>query len=217
MRAALALLALLAGCDFAAESGPAWTEVGAVATFDYAPGPDSLFALGAGFAPPYARAASAARAVEMRVAASGDWRRTDRHVEWADPGETGGSRFEGEVRLPLDDDDVDVTDDGLRVTTAYQCVGNGWFGGSSGSVAFVRVPRTTGRIQTYTSCSNGPGALLEAARIETVTVPAGTFEAVVIEAFDQTEWWSWEAGLVRLDVVNDEGALRGRFVRSAGP
>jgi hypothetical protein len=60
--------------------------------------------------------------------------------------------------------------------------------------------------------------------VETVTVPAGTFEAVVIEGpahpdgsgATGIEWWSWEVGLVRYDALRYDGVLQGRFVRAAG-
>lgn len=211
-----ALVAVASGCDAFGDDGPAWTQAGAVATFDYAPGPDSLFVLGPGREPPFRRAPTTERAVEMRIVDADRTAYTDRQVRWTDPGHP-SSRFTYEARLPLSGDDIDVGPDGLRVTVAHDCpyIGLRRTGGSSGPLTFVRVPRTLGPLDVWTDCSRSSLAY-EAVRTETITVPAGTFEAVVVEGPGVVEWWSWEAGLVRLDVVRYDGVLQGRFVRSTG-
>ena len=226
---ALALLVALAGCDaLAGDDAPAWARVGAVATFDYAPGADSLFVLGPGREPPFRRAPAAERAVEMRVVGADRWAYTDRQVRWADPGSRDGlSRFTHEARLPLEGDDVDVGPHGLRVTVAHDCpdIGLRRPGGAGGPLTFVRVPREAGAaLDVWGDCTRSP-LHYRAVRTERVTVPAGTFECVVVEGPAHpdgqgalgVEWWSWEVGLVRYDVLRYDGVLQGRFVRSAGP
>lgn len=214
----LLTLFALAGCDaVGGDTAPSWVEAGAVAVFDYEPGPDSLYSRGLRSDEPYRAVPATPRIVQLEVVRAEDWRRTDRFVRWresADPAYT-LTRFAGDVSFPLDDDDIGVNEYGLTVSVATQCTGNGWVGGSSSSLAFVRVPRTTGRLQTYGNCANGPGAAFDATGPETVTVPAGTFQAIRIDRGRVVEFWSWEAGLVRLDVVGHGGALRGRFLRSA--
>lgn len=72
-------------------------------------------------------------------------------------------------------------------------------------------------------CTQSP-LFYRAVRVEMVTVPAGTFEAIVIEGPAHpdghgplgVEWWSWEVGLVRYDALRYDGVLQGRFERSAG-
>ena len=229
MRPALLLaLLLVAGCDaVSGDGGPAWAEVGATATFDYVPGPDSLSVLGPGGEPPFRRAPAVARAVEMRVVEAERGAYTDRQVRWVDPGSRDGrSRFTHEARLPLEGDDVDVDQDGLRVTVAHDCpdVGLRRAGGAGGPLTFVRVPRAAGAaLDVWGDCTRSPLSY-RAVRTERVTVPAGTFEAVVVEGPAHpdgsgplgVEWWSWEAGLVRYDALRYDGVLQGRFERSAG-
>jgi len=214
---ALAALVLIAGCDAFSGGGPAWAEAGAVAAFDYTPGPDSLWAFGPGNEPPYRRAAAADRAVVMRIDAGESHEPADRRVTWGEPSDGSRSRFVSDVRFPLDHASIEVKGDGLRIVRHTGC-GGGLIGGTRGTTSVLRVPKVTGLLQEVGDCPTGPGRTLESARFETVTVPAGTFEVVVIEDphYDQVEYWSWDAGLVRLDVFNGEGALRGRFVRSAG-
>ncbi|PAP76529.1 hypothetical protein [Rubrivirga marina] len=232
MRASLVALLLLsiAGCDLVSDDGPAWTEVGAVATFDYTPGPDSLSVLGPGRTPPFRRAPATPRAVEMHVVADGGpGTSTGRRVAWRDPGaDSPLSRF-AEAGLPLSDARVDVSSEGLTVTVPHDCPDLGLWRvrstAEAGPVTFVRVPReAAGALDVWGDCTQSP-LHYRAVRVETVTVPAGTFEAVVIEGPahpDGTgalgvEWWSWEAGLVRYDALRYDGVLQGRFVRSARP
>ncbi len=225
---ALAVLLAVAGCDAFSDDGPAWTEVGAVATFDYTPGPDSLSVLGPGRTPPFRRAPATARAVEMRVVRADRWDYTDRRVEWGDPGGPDGlSRFD--TGLPMRGDDVEIGADGLTVTVAHDCPDLGLrrpgSAESSGPLTFTRVPRAaSGAFDVWGDCTRNP-LFYRAVRTERVTVPAGTFEAVVIEGPAQpdgtgaggVEWWSWEVGLVRYDVLRYDGVLQGRFERSASP
>lgn len=230
MRLALVLLAALAtGCD-AFDDGPAWTQVGAVATFDYVPGPDSLLVLGPGQTPPWRRAPSTPRAVEMHVVADGGpGTHTGARVEWRDPGAGPlPSRFQYEARLPLSNARIDATVEGLTVTVPHDCPIRGLWRvrttAEAGPLTFVRVPRAAvGPIDVWGDCTRSP-LYYRAVRTEAVTVPAGTFEAVVIEGPAHpdgqgplgVEWWSWEVGLVRYDALRYDGVLRGRFVRSAG-
>ncbi len=231
MRSPLALLLLvaLAGCDIASDSAPAWTEAGAVAVFDYTPGPDSIYTWGVAAEGTYAAVPATRRVLEMRMVASPDWRRTDRHVDWRDTAapEFALSQFQSVFELPLDEDDVEVADDGLAVVVDVDCSGGGWVsGGSRGRLAFIRVPNRAGTVQEFGDCSRSgdlTGPTFPATGPESVTVPAGTFSAIRVETAvaaypggSAIEWWSWEAGLVRLDVVGPEGVLRGRFERSAG-
>ncbi|WP_412062409.1 hypothetical protein [Rubrivirga sp. IMCC45206] len=231
MRVAL-LLALLAvaGCDaFGGTPDPAWTEAGAVAVFDYTPGPDSIYTWGVAAEGTYAAVPATPRALEMRIVASPDWRRTDRYVDWRDTAAPDFtlSQFQSVFELPLDDADVEVADDGLAVVVDVDCSGGGWVsGGSSGRLAFIRVPNRAGTVQDINNCGHSgalTGPTFPATGPESVTVPAGTFSAIRIETpvvgypgGTAVEWWSWDAGLVRLDVVGPEGGLRGRFERSAG-
>ena len=238
MRAPLALAVglLFAGCDALTDDGPAGAEVDAVALFDYTPGPDSLSVLGPGRTPPFRRAPATPRAVEMRVVSdSGPGTHTGRRVEWRDPGAGPlPSRF-SEARLPLSGARIDVSDDGLTETVPHDCpdlglwrvratAGGSGGSGSAGPLTFVRVPRAAeGPIDVWADCARSP-LHYRAVRVEAVTVPAGTFEAVVIEGpahpdgsgATGIEWWSWEVGLVRYDALRYDGVLQGRFVRAAG-
>lgn len=228
--AALLLAPLVAGCDALADDGPAWAVVGEVATFDYEPGPDSLSVLGPGRTPPFRREPATSRAVEMHVVADrGPGTHTGRRVEWRDPGAGPlPSRFQHEARLPLSDARIDATGAGLTVTVPHDCPDPGLRRPQStteaGPLTFVRVPRAAvGALDVWGDCARSP-LFYRAVRTETVTVPAGTFEAVVIEGPghpDGTgptgiEWWSWEVGLVRYDALRYDGVVQGRFVRSAG-
>lgn len=230
MRALLALIALVAvaGCDAFGDSAPAWTEAGAVAVFDYTPGPDSIYTWGVAAEGTFAAVPATPRALEMRMVASPDWRRTDRYVDWRDTAapEFTLSQFQSVFELPLDEDDVEVADDGLAVVVDVDCSGEGWLiGGSGGRLAFIRVPNRPGTVQAFGNCGRSgalTGPTYPATGPEPVTVPAGTFSAIRVETEvvgypggTAVEYWSWEAGLVRLDVVGPEGVLRGRFERSA--
>ena len=229
MLRALSLLTFIAvaGCDAFSEADPAWTRAGAVATFDYAPGPDSLKTHGPVPQPLYRAVPAGERALEMVVVASANWRRTDRHVEWRDAGASAHPypQFHPDVPLPLFDDDIEVVEDGVAVVVDVDCYGGGWLGGgSSGRLSYVRVPNQAGTVQTYGNCERSSDLTTvtsSASGPETVTVPAGTFSAIRVESpiyagGTLVEWWSWEVGLVRLDALNEAGVLRGRFVRSAG-
>ncbi len=209
----LALLLAVAGCDAFSDDGPAWAQPGTVATFDYLSGPDSLHTYG-----PFRAIPDTPAAVRMTtVRASDRGRKSDRYVVWESPGYEGyRTPFASELTFPLDDEDIKLGEDGLMVVVPHDCTGNGWFGGSSGALAYVRVPRRAGTLQAYGHCSNEPAAPFPATGPEAVTVPAGTFQAIRIERGRQVEWWSWEVGLVRLDVFGYEDELQGRFVRSAG-
>lgn len=222
----LLLLLALAGCDAFSADGPGWSQVGAVAAFDYSPGPDSLSVLGPGREPPFRRAPSATRTVEMVVVEGDRGDYTDRRIRWRDLGAPGAtSRFQSEARLPLADARIDVSGDGLTVTVAHDCPDLGLrTTAGAGPLTFVRVPRAAPQtLDVWGECTRSP-LYYRAVRVETVTVPAGTFEAVVIEGPahpDGTgptgrEWWSWEVGLVRYDALRYDGVLQGRFERSAG-
>lgn len=226
MRVAVLLLLTLAGCDALSDSDPEWARVGAAATFDYTPGADSLSVLGLGGEPPFSRAASTPRAVTMRVVAADRGDYTDRRIRWHDVGASGQpSRFRYEARLPLADERVGVDEDGLTGTVVHDCPDIGLRTTSAaGPLTFLRVPRAAPRaLEVWSDCSRSP-LYYRAVRVETVTVPAGTFEAVVIEGPAHPdgsgavgiEWWSWEAGLVRYDALRYDGVLQGRFERSSG-
>lgn len=206
---------VLTGCDLFTEADPLWTEPGAVATFDYEPGPTPLLTRQSGEVAPEP---AGERVVSMLVTEADRWEKADREVVWREPSDLGGytTRFRNPgVSFPLDDDVFDLSDDGLRVVVAHQCTGNGWTGGGSGSLAWVRVPRTSGTILPWGNCSREPGTGYPATASVTVTVPAGTFETVRIEHWDGVEYWNWEVGLVRYDVLRYDGEPQGRFVRSA--
>lgn len=231
MRALPLLLALvaLAGCDAFGPDAPAWAAPGAVAVFDYAPGPDSIYANGTAGAGTYAAVPATPRALAMRVVASPEGYRTDRHVEWGDPAVPGHGPTpfaSAGIALPLNDDSVEMAADGLAVVVDVDCAEGGWVGGGTrGRLAFIRVPNRAGTLQEFGNCERSgdlTGPTFPATGPEPVTVPAGTFEAIRIETpvygypgGTAVEYWSWDVGLVRLDIVNPEGALRGRFERSA--
>ena len=229
MRLALVILASFAvvGCDAVSDDRPGWAEIGAVAVFDYQAGPDSLRPfVSDGTSGAFRALSSQPRAFEMAVVASERWRRTDRHVVWrATALPPAFVSFGSDVPFPLADDDVEVVADGVAVVVDVDCSG-GWLSGSSGGrLSFLRAPNRTGTIEEFGNCQRShdlSGITYSATGPETVTVPAGTFSAIRVErplyAGGVTiEFWTPEAGLVRLDVVGAEGVLRGRFVRSAGP
>ncbi|MGB3541448.1 hypothetical protein [Rubrivirga sp.] len=225
IRFSLVILLVLSGCDALGDSDPAWTEAGAVALFDYEPGPDSLRAfVFDGVDGEHLRLPSRPRGFEMTVVASPDWRWTDRYVSWKQAGATGGAftSFSTEISLPLEDENIEVVEVGLAVVKSVDCSG-GWFSGSSGRLSFVRVPNQSGTVEEFANCQRSydlEGQTYPATGPETVTVPAGTFSVIRVErpvysGGKTVEFWSWEAGLVRLDAVSPDGTLRGRFVRSA--
>ncbi|WP_420455209.1 hypothetical protein [Rubrivirga sp.] len=228
MRPLLFLAALaLAGCDaLSPDSGPTWAEAGAVAVFDYEPGPDSLRAfVSDGTSGAHRTVEARARGFEMAVVASERWRRTDRHVVWRSADAPGFTSFGADVPFPLDDEDIEVVEDGIAVVVDVDCTGGGWVsGGSRGRLSFVRAPNRPGTLEEFGNCQRSydlGGVSYPATGPEPVTVPAGTVSAIRVERplYDggtTVEWWSWEAGLVRLDVLAADGTLRGRFVRSAG-
>ena len=138
MRLALLLLVALAvvGCDSARDDGPSWTLAGAVATFDFAPGPDSLriFVADTNGGGEHRAAEAQAPAVRMRVLDSPGWRRTDRYVEWQEvpPPGAAWADYDVDAHFPLDDGDVELVEDGLAVVVDVDCYGSGFGGGFGG-------------------------------------------------------------------------------------
>ncbi len=227
MRALFLSVLLLAGCDAGSGDGPAWAQPGAVATFDYEPGPDTLSVTGPGRALPFGRPASLARAVEMRITDSGRYGYTGRGVRWSDVGfPSAESRFDSEARLPLRGQDIGASADGLTVTVLHDCPDPGLRRASpDGPLTFLRVPtRASGALDVWGDCSRSP-LYYRAVRAERVTVPAGTFDTVVIEGPTLpnaegalgVEYWSEEVGLVRYEASRYDGVLQARFSRSAAP
>jgi hypothetical protein len=163
------------------------------------------------------------------VADRGPGSTTGARVVWRDPG--GGPlpfRFQHEARLPLSGARIDVSADGLKETVAHDCPDLGLrvrSAAEASPLTFVRVPRQAPEaLDVWADCARSP-LHYRAVRVEAVTVPAGTFEAVVVEGpahpdgsgATGVEWWSWEVGLVRYDALRYDGVLQGRFVRAAGP
>lgn len=78
-----------------------------------------------------------------------------------------------------------------------------------------------------TDCTGAVGGEFAVRGTESVTVPAGTFEALVLvgepriygdprDAGDRTvEYWAGTEGLVRADLLNGDGVLRGSLVRAS--
>ena len=215
-RPLLAALTVLAfgGCDMLTDDpGPVWTRVGTDALYDYAPGPDSLH----DYTPSYIAIPPRQHAVRMRVEPAPGWSRAELAVTWDAPGFPDPvSPFYNELIFPLENEHLDVSPRGLKVVVPARCTG----GIPQGTASWVRVPRTPTDVQELAPCSLDARRRYRAVGTETVTTPEGTFEAFVLEGPAPLggpfrEYWAWEAGLLRLDVLNEAGVLRGRFTRSS--
>ncbi len=214
-RTTLALLAFsLGGCDtLNGDNGPMWTRDGSSAHFDYTPGLDSLH----DYTPAYVAIPATQRAVRMFAGPAPSWSRADVVVRWDAPGFSDPvSPFYNELIFPLEEDNLVVSPRGLEVVVPARCSG----GIPSGSASWVRVPRTPTDVQELAACSLSPGRLYRAVGTVMIPTPEGSFEAFILEGPAPMggtfrEFWNWEIGLLRLDVLNEDGVLRGRFTRSS--
>ncbi len=213
-RRTLALLALvlLAGCDaFGGPDGPGWTQTGARLVYDYTSGPDSLHY---GF-PRRALPATPA-IIEMRVFGEGSY--GGRGISWYTT-DLSSPLYERYWALPLYGEDIIATERGVEVVIPRGCSG-GLFGSVQGSTHYVRVPRVASDAQSYVPCSLDLSVAYRIAGAEMVVTPAGTFETFIYEVPSWAEgrdavtreFWNYDAGLVRLDIVNADGVLRGRLM-----
>ncbi len=208
---ALSLVAVLltfAGCDTAVDSA-AWYDAGTVATFDYQAGDVPLARANLEPIP------SAERAVVMSFDEQ-SFCPGATCVQWFVAGQQQIASQEFSTSFPLQDATVRETETGLGIVYPARCSGS-YVQGPQGSVTLTRVPRTPSDIYTLTPCRTfeEPRLALSSRGRETIVTPAGTFDTVVLDSGDSVEFWNWDVGLVRVDLLTGEGQLRGRFVRSA--
>jgi hypothetical protein len=153
----------------------------------------------------------------MYAAPAPGWSRADIVVRWDAPGFSDPvSPFYNELIFPLEEENLVVSPGGLEVVVPARCAG----GIPSGSASWVRVPRTPADVQELAACSLSPGRRYLAAGTVMVATPEDSIEAFVLEGpapirGTVREYWNWERGLLRLDVLNEDGVLRGRFTRSS--
>ena len=189
----LLLGAALGACDSAGPEGPPWYQPPAAFAFDYEPGDRPLLMY-----QPRREIPAQLRAVEMRLLRTPPSQfcqsqvgcSTPPNVTWTIGQQTGDiptvGVFSRYLRLPLNGSRVEIRDDGLYV-------------GSTRVLSPVADPNE------------------EQAVVDT---RAGVFHATVRErrffsGGSVREFWTWEDGLVRLDVFHTDGVFGGRFVRSA--
>ncbi|MDX1419762.1 MAG: hypothetical protein R3181_07325 [Rubricoccaceae bacterium] len=219
-----ATLLLIAGCDaFGGDGFPApdvsWARPGAALVFDYVSGPDSLRTLIGNEAIPSTPSAATFR-VETDVLGAlddgpvGMW-------TFAYDGPGTSPVYLG-FRLPLHEDRLTTTPEGLAIVDRLTCDPYG--AGPQGQFAWIRVPREPAGLTEF-RCGRSAGQSLDEGPYQTVETPAGRFEAYPLEGLGgyngasggydtQREYWSWEHGLVRVDLLSPEGVLRGRLVRA---
>ena len=209
MRAHLLLfvLALLVGCDSATPEAT-WYDAGVSATFDYQAGTVPLQRVD-GTPIPDRQRAVVMRFGELNFCPNAVC------VGWETPDQQQLASYEFFVGFPLDNETIRASDTGLGVVYPAQCSGS-YIQGPRSSVTLTRVPSTPSDVYTLTPCStyDPPRLALSSRGTETVQTPAGTFEAIVLADDFSVEYWNWEVGLVRYDVMTGDGQLRGRFVRS---
>lgn len=216
---ALLLVLGLSACDSASGGDGGWAAPGSRRTFDYVPGADPVLAFDSAEAFPATPGAAVLQVERNEGTAEGGLA-----VSWAFPTAPATLPYaeaypiRQAFRLPLLDEAVDVGGAAVSVYASTDC--NPYDGPSGSAVREVRVPASAavGSVVRLTACEGIPAATFTVREPQRVTVPAGTFDALVLagepnsEGDRTVEFWAGRDGLVRVDVENEAGVLRGRLV-----
>jgi hypothetical protein len=209
----------LTACD-SGTSDDGWAGPGARLTFAYVSGPDPILAFGSAEAFQATPGAAVLQVERNGATADGDL-----FVTWAFPHAPASLPYaeaypvRSAFRLPLLDTAADVAPYSVSVYASADC--NPYDGSSGAATREVRVPppgTPVGSPVLLRACDGEVGTTFIVREPQRVTVPAGTFDALVLAgernaAGDRTvEFWAGPDGLVRVDLENEAGVLRGSLV-----